>query len=90
MIRIDPATGAAAPGNPFATSPDLRKRRVIAFGMRNPFRVAFRPGTSELWVGTVGWNVWEAINRIDVADADAENLGWPCFEGGHPRLQHRQ
>jgi hypothetical protein len=52
--------------------------------MRNPFRFAFRPGTSELWVGTVGWNVWEAINRIDVADADAENLGWPCFEGGHP------
>ena len=32
--------------------------------MRNPFRFTFRPGTSELWVGDVGWSAWEEINRI--------------------------
>ena len=42
----------------------------------------FRPGTNELWVGDVGWNTWEEINRIpNATDAVAENFGWPCYEG---------
>ena len=37
---------------------------------------------SELWVGDVGWNDWEEINRIaDPTDATVENFGWPCYEG---------
>ncbi|MGH3433910.1 MAG: PQQ-dependent sugar dehydrogenase, partial [Thermocrispum sp.] len=82
IVRIDPDTGAAMPGNPYAASTDANKRRVIASGMRNQFRFAFRPGTPELWVGDVGWNKWEEINRIpDATDATAENFGWPCYEG---------
>jgi glucose/arabinose dehydrogenase len=81
IIRVDPLTGAAAPGNPHAGAADANRRRVIAYGMRNPFRFAFRPGTPELWVGDVGWYRHEEINRVDTGDADAENLGWPCSEG---------
>ena len=82
MIRVDPATGAGAAGNPLATSADANARRVIAHGLRNPFRFTFRPGTSELWVGDVGWNDWEEINRIpNATDAAMENFGWPCYEG---------
>ena len=32
------------------------RSRIIAYGLRNPFRFTFRPGTNELWVGDVGWN----------------------------------
>ncbi|HEX2133818.1 MAG TPA: PQQ-dependent sugar dehydrogenase [Actinophytocola sp.] len=82
ISRIDPDTGAAMPGNPFAGNPDPNARRVIAYGMRNQFRFAFRPGTDEIWAGDVGWNVWEEINRItDANDGVAENFGWPCYEG---------
>ncbi|GAA2817908.1 PQQ-dependent sugar dehydrogenase [Crossiella cryophila] len=82
MIRIDPDTGAGLPGSPFAGSPDANARRVTAHGLRNPFRFAVRPGTSELWVADVGWGTWEEINRItNPADGTAENFGWPCFEG---------
>ena len=82
VIRVDPATGAGAAGNPLATSADANARRVIAHGLRNPFRFTFRPGTSELWVGDVGWNDWEEINRIpNATDAAMENFGWPCYEG---------
>ena len=31
-------------------------------GYRNPFRFTFRPTTSELWIGDVGWNTWEEID----------------------------
>ncbi len=82
LLRIDPDTGAGVPGNPYASSTDANARRIIAHGLRNPFRITFRPGTSELWAGDVGWNEWEEINRVtDVADSAAENFGWPCYEG---------
>jgi glucose/arabinose dehydrogenase len=82
VLRLDPNTGAGLPGNPFAASPDANARRIIAYGFRNPFRVTFRPGTNELWVGDVGWNTWEEIDKIpNATDGVFENFGWPCYEG---------
>jgi len=82
LIRVNPATGAGLPSNPLAGSSDPNARRVIAYGFRNPFRFAFRPGTNEIWVGDVGWNDWEEIDTIDnPADGVLRNFGWPCFEG---------
>ncbi|HEY8237834.1 MAG TPA: PQQ-dependent sugar dehydrogenase [Candidatus Limnocylindrales bacterium] len=82
IIRINPETGAGMPGNPFASSTAENARRIIAYGLRNPFRFTMRPGTNELWLGDVGWNTWEEINRIpNATDNVAENFGWPCYEG---------
>ncbi|HEX2418729.1 MAG TPA: PQQ-dependent sugar dehydrogenase [Micromonosporaceae bacterium] len=81
VIRVDPATGAGLPTNPLAASPDPNARRIIAYGLRNPFRFAPRPGTNELWVGDVGWNTWEEINVIANPTDSVDNFGWPCFEG---------
>jgi glucose/arabinose dehydrogenase len=85
IIRVDPATGAAKPDNPLSANADPNARRIIAYGMRNPFRFTARPGTDELWMGDVGWNDWEEINRIqNPVDGTAKNFGWPCYEGpGH-------
>lgn len=80
ILRLDPDTGAAMADNPAAGDPNVNRRRIVAYGMRNPFRFTFRPGTGELWFGDVGWNEWEEINRIpDIASA--RNYGWPCYEG---------
>jgi glucose/arabinose dehydrogenase len=82
VIRVDPATGAALPTNPLAANPDQNAKRIIAYGLRNPFRFTFRPGTNELWLGDVGWGTWEEINRIpSTTDGIVENFGWPCYEG---------
>jgi glucose/arabinose dehydrogenase len=83
VLRINKATGQGLPDNPFAASADANARRIIAYGLRNPFRATFRPGTGELWVGDVGWNVWEEINRV-VTPTSATNFGWPCYEGWNP------
>jgi glucose/arabinose dehydrogenase len=64
VLRLDPLTGAAASGNPLIGSSDLNARRIVAQGLRNPFRMTNRPGTNELWLGDVGWGTWEEINRL--------------------------
>jgi glucose/arabinose dehydrogenase len=85
LLRLDPTTGAAASGNPWAASPDLNLRRVIAYGLRNPFRFVFRPGTSQIWIGDVGWETWEEIDRRNAPTGAVQNFGWPCYEGVDPQ-----
>jgi glucose/arabinose dehydrogenase len=82
IIRVDPTTGAAMPTNPsYNSTTDPNARRIIAHGLRNPFRFTIKPGTNEVWSGDVGWNDWEEINRIPDPTAKVTNFGWPCFEG---------
>ena len=81
LIRIDPDTGVAAPGNPQFGSTDPNTRRIVGHGLRNPLRFDFRPGTNEIWVGDVGWNAWEEIDRVVSPTAGVTNFGWPCYEG---------
>jgi glucose/arabinose dehydrogenase/PKD repeat protein len=86
VLRIDPATGAGVPGNPFFSSSDANARRIVAYGLRNPFRITQRPGTDELWIGDVGWNTWEEIDRVvSPTSTTASNFGWPCYEGASPQ-----
>ena len=82
ILRIDPDTGDGLPDNPFASSTDANQRRIVAYGLRNPFRFTMRPGTSEPWLGDVGQNDWEEIDRLsNPTDSTSHNFGWPCYEG---------
>lgn len=88
IARIDPDTGAGVPGNPlFAQAgASANAQRILAYGLRNPFRFTHRPGTSELWLADVGWRDWEEIDRLPdpATAAGLRNFGWPCFENlGH-------
>lgn len=81
LLRLDPATGAAAAGNPNIGSTDPDTRRIVAHGLRNPYRITMRPGTSETWISDTGWNAWEEVNRVVDPTAGVTNFGWPCWEG---------
>ena len=82
VIRVDPATGAARSDNPNAGSSDPNVRRIVATGLRQPYRMTVRPGTNELWIGDVGWGSWEEIDRVaNPKTLPVENFGWPCYEG---------
>jgi glucose/arabinose dehydrogenase len=82
ILRVDPATGAGLPDNPMASSSDANARRIVGYGLRNPFRITTRPGTNEVWIGDVGWSSWEEINRlVSPTAAPVDNFGWPCYEG---------
>ena len=82
IIRVDPDTGLAPSSNPsYASGVDENDRRIIAYGLRNPFRFTFRPGTSDLWIGDVGAESWEEIDRVPSPTGAVRNFGWPCYEG---------
>lgn len=89
ILRIDPDTGQGVPDNPLfsAADPGTNRGRVVALGVRNPFRVSLAPD-GDLVVADVGEFSVEEVNRIPsggVGTGDAPvNLGWPCFEGSHP------
>ena len=78
ILRIDPLTGDAPASNPFYDGdPQSNRSKVYQLGVRNPFRIAFDAPTGALYIGDVGWNTWEEINR----GGPGANFGWPCYEG---------
>ena len=93
-LRVDPATGAGAARQPARSAAAIANaRRIVAYGLRNPFRITIRPGTNEIWVGDVGWNDWEEINRIvNPTDADGRELRLAVLRGRRPpvRLRRRE
>ena len=83
LLRLDPNTGQAAPGNPLSSSTDANARRIVAYGLRNPYRFTIRPGTNDIWLGVVGASTWESIDHVPDPTSGPLNFGWPCYEGGH-------
>jgi glucose/arabinose dehydrogenase/PKD repeat protein len=81
ILRVNPDTAAAFPGNPLIGGTDAIDDRIVAYGLRNPFRFTVKPGTNELWIGDVGQGGFEEINRVVSPTGGVTNFGWPCYEG---------
>ncbi|MDP3069554.1 MAG: PQQ-dependent sugar dehydrogenase [Opitutaceae bacterium] len=76
--RTDPGLAYAIPrDNPFVGVAKARGE-VWAYGLRNPWRIAFDPKSGELYTGDVGWQLWEMIYRVQRGG----NYGWSLTEGG--------
>jgi len=56
---------------------------IWARGLRNPWRFSFDSLTGDLWIGDVGQNRWEEIDRSPAAGGGgrAKNYGWHVLEG---------
>lgn len=78
VLRIRPTeSGYVIPaGNPFAAH-NAAMPEIYALGLRNPFRMVQRPTDDAIFVGDVGGDVWEELNRV----RPTANYGWPIREG---------
>ena len=65
-------------GNPFVKKPG--RNEIWLLGLRNPWRFSFDPVTRDLWIGDVGQDAVEEIDRV-AASPSRRNLGWACREG---------
>ncbi|MCU1369736.1 MAG: sugar dehydrogenase [Ilumatobacteraceae bacterium] len=70
MIRIDSET---------------RDPEIVVSGIRNPWRFSFDTDGS-LWIGDVGQNAVEEIDRLPADGIEGTNLGWSGYEGSEPYL----
>jgi glucose/arabinose dehydrogenase len=66
-------------GNPFRGATPGRGE-IWALGLRNAWRFSVDQTTGDLWVGDVGQDRYEEIDKIPAGVAGA-NLGWSCREG---------
>jgi glucose/arabinose dehydrogenase len=56
--------------------------RTVLTGLRNPWRFSFDAALGELWIGDVGQDDVEEVNRVLLElDEPPKNLGWSAFEG---------
>jgi glucose/arabinose dehydrogenase len=86
ILRINPdGTAPTDSPNPFFDGTDSVRSKVWAYGLRNPYRFALHPITGIPYIGDVGWNESEEVNK---ATAGA-NFGWPCFEGNLPQPSYQ-
>ena len=55
---------------------------VVLTGLRNPWRFWFDPALGEIWIGDVGQDELEEVDRVLLElDEPPKNLGWSAYEG---------
>jgi glucose/arabinose dehydrogenase len=58
---------------------------IVVTGVRNPWRFAFDTDGS-LWIGDVGQDHIEEIDRLPAGEIEGANMGWSGYEGKEPYL----
>lgn len=87
ILRIDPARPADGrpygipDGNPYADGTDGAPE-IWLIGLRNPWRFSIDPDNGDVWIGDVGQDAIEEVDRLPGGRiADGRNLGWSGYEG---------
>jgi glucose/arabinose dehydrogenase len=88
-ININGTKGARQylnPGsNPFVGR--AGRNEIWSYGLRNPWKFSFDRVLGDIWIGDVGQNRYEEINRklINAGDPNGRgsNYGWRVLEGWH-------
>jgi hypothetical protein len=76
ILRINP-DGSIPSDNPFYTTATGKNRAIWARGLRNPYTMAFQPGTGRFYINDVGLTAREEIDE----GVKGGNYGWPTCEG---------
>jgi glucose/arabinose dehydrogenase len=84
ILRIDALHSCNGKGycvvnsNPYAGSTPGRSE-IWLRGLRNPWRFSFDPMSRLLWIGDVGQDAYEEVDKVRPRDG-GRDLGWSCWE----------
>jgi glucose/arabinose dehydrogenase len=87
-IDVDHAGGGKPYGIP-ATNPFVGKSdalpEIFAYGLRNPYSFSLDRATGDLWIGDVGQDAFEEVDRATASSGGGNGLdfGWSVMEGLH-------
>lgn len=91
ILRIDPLglVGATSANgeysipttNPFYGMGGGTVEEIYATGLRSPFRMTFDSATGDIWLGDVGQDNVEEINRIPAGSGGGQEFAWTRREG---------
>ncbi|HEX8026546.1 MAG TPA: PQQ-dependent sugar dehydrogenase [Candidatus Limnocylindrales bacterium] len=88
LLRINPLSYTSTRGytipssNPFVGR--TGRDEIWSYGLRNPWRFSFDRVAGTLWIGDVGQDTWEEVDRAGRSTAGAGrgvNYGWHVMEG---------
>ncbi len=87
IVRLDVHDGRTTvpSDNPFVTRAGATPE-ILAYGLRNPWRVTLDAARGELWIADVGQSAREEINRVAIDEVAGANFGWALREGSLPYL----
>jgi glucose/arabinose dehydrogenase len=69
LLRLNPRVARPTP-------------KIVALGLRNPWRFSFDRKTGDLWIGDVGQNSVEEVDKLPRRRLGSlVNFGWDVFEG---------
>ena len=68
LVRLDVDKPGASP-------------EIVAYGLRNPWRMSFDRATGDLYIGDVGASRREEVDRLPRGFRGVANFGWPVWEG---------
>src|SRR5256714_13595116 len=83
MLRISVScngTFTVPSSNPFVTTPANAAKEIWLYGLRNPFRFSIDHATGNLWIGDVGQESFEEVDRVTPQQGGAKT-GGRCKEG---------
>jgi glucose/arabinose dehydrogenase len=79
-INVDRGSPYAIPrGNPFSAGEG--RREIWAMGLRNPWRMSLDAEKGDLWIGDVGQDAQEEVDRVAGGKGRLRNFGWSRYEG---------
>jgi glucose/arabinose dehydrogenase len=90
MLRID--VDQASGGKPYAipaTNPFVARSgalpEIFSYGLRNPYSFSFDRLNGDLWIGDVGQDLWEEVDRAPAISGGGSGVdfGWSIMEGSH-------
>ena len=85
ISRIDVNTASGGnqysipPTNPYFNNTSGFRQEIWCYGLRNPWKFSFDAANGDMWIGDVGQDLYEEIDRGIIG----KNYGWNKMEGFH-------